>query len=430
MAHERAEYQPTNQQFFEAHAVIEMLLDDRNPDIIRTHVHDSNAAAKHAIFEFLTVVDPELNKARCEPIAVGLWSDLGIREKFLAYQGLWPKERRELFRRRMESGMAGTGTASHPDPQCATDLLAEPIPPPVPIVDNLMHEGMLLLGGKSKRGKSWLMLDLALAVATGRPVWGHFAVSQPQPVLYLALEDGKARVQRRLRAIQPDIEAADNLHLLYAFPLLTDGGIERLAHYVESRHFRLIVIDVLAKVEPAARGSSEKTYHDIYGMFAPLQELHRRFPFCLALLTHLRKAEADDVFDTLHGSVAYQGAQDVLWVMERRPQEASGVLHLRDKDSEDRALHVAFVDGHWEYVGDAEDLKVSQERKAIYGVLRDENRPLSPSEVGKLLSGRQKGYEAVRKNMQRMANDGQILRVDRGRYLAPQDASQGEFELC
>ena len=109
---------------------------------------------------------------------------------------------------------------------------------------------------------------------------------------------------------------------------------------------RLIVIDVLAVVEPAARSSSEKTYHDIYGMFAPLQELHCRFPFCLALLTHRRKAEADDVFDTLHGSVADQGAQDVLWVMERRPQDASGVLHLRDKDAEDRALQLALVDWH------------------------------------------------------------------------------------
>ena len=164
-------------------------------------------------------------------------------------------------------------------------------------------------------------------------------------------------------------------------------------------------------------------------MFAPLQALHRQYPFCLALLTHLRKAEADDVFDTLHGSVAYQGAQDVLWVMERRPQDEAGVLHIRDKDAEDRALHVAFVDGHWEYVGDGEELKVSRERKAIRDVLCEENRPLTVAEVGKLLSGRRSGYEALRKTMQRMANDGQIMRVDRGRYLAPQDASQGEFDL-
>jgi len=85
LAQERAEYQPTNQQFFEAHAVIEMLLDDKNPEMIRAHVRDGNAAAKQLIFEFLTVVGPEPNKTRCEPIASGLWSDLGIREKFLRH---------------------------------------------------------------------------------------------------------------------------------------------------------------------------------------------------------------------------------------------------------------------------------------------------------------------------------------------------------
>ena len=49
------------------------------------------------------------------------------------------------------------------------------------------------------------------------------------------------------------------------------------------------------------------------------------------MLTHLRKAEADDIFDTLHGSVAYQGVQDSLWVLERPPQDSVGVLHIRGK---------------------------------------------------------------------------------------------------
>ena len=97
--------------------------------------------------------------------------------------------------------------------------------------------------------------------------------------------------------------------MLYDFPLLNAGGIERLRHYIEKWHYRLVVLDVLARVEPAAKGGSEKTYHDIYRMFAPLQDLHRRHPVCLVMLTHLRKAEADDIFDTLHGSVAYQGVR-------------------------------------------------------------------------------------------------------------------------
>ena len=137
---------------------------------------------------------------------------------------------------------------------------------------------MLLFGGKSKRGKSWLMLDLALAVATGGRVWRHFPAHEPQPVLYLALEDGRGRIQRRLRAIQPGITTAGKLQLLYDFPLLNDGGIERLRHYIETGRYRLVVLDVLARVEPAARATATRTYHDISRLFAPLQHLHRAIP--------------------------------------------------------------------------------------------------------------------------------------------------------
>lgn len=72
--------------------MIEMLLDNKYSKIIRAHARNGKATAKQAIFEYLIVVEPELNKSRCEPIAAGLWSDLGIREKFVANRGLWPKE--------------------------------------------------------------------------------------------------------------------------------------------------------------------------------------------------------------------------------------------------------------------------------------------------------------------------------------------------
>ena len=106
--------------------------------------------------------------------------------------------------------------------------MTDTIPSPRPIVEGLLHEGMLLFGGKSKRGKSWLMLDLALSVATGNRVWRHFEVPEPQPVLYIALEDGRARIQRRLQEIRPGVRTNGKLQLLYNFPLLNDGGMEKL----------------------------------------------------------------------------------------------------------------------------------------------------------------------------------------------------------
>ena len=117
----------------------------------------------------------------------------------------------ELKRARRKANSASRTDNTVPVPEHGDDLLADTIPPPRPIVEGLLHEGMLLFGGKSKRGNSWLMLDLALTVATGGRVWQHFPTREPQPVLYLALEDGRGRIQRRLRAIQPGITSAGKL---------------------------------------------------------------------------------------------------------------------------------------------------------------------------------------------------------------------------
>ena len=314
------------------------------------------------------------------------------------------------------------------EPEDSDDLLTDTIPSPRPIVEGLLHEGMLLFGGKSKRGKSWLMLDLALSVATGNRVWRHFEVPEPQPVLYIALEDSRARIQRRLQEIRPGVRTNGKLQLLYNFPLLNDGGLEKLRRYITGGRYRLIVIDVLARIEPAAKGGSEKTYHDIYRMFAPLQDLHRQHPVCLVMLTHLRKAEADDIFDTLHGSVAYQGVQDSLWVLERPPQDSVGVLHIRENDGDDQALHVSFADGHWEFLGRDDTMKLSQNRQAILELFEEKERPLSIDEILKGLSRPRDRYQAVRQTLYRMVQDEQIVRLGRGRYAASRGALQGEFD--
>ena len=314
------------------------------------------------------------------------------------------------------------------EPEDSDDLMTDTIPSHRPVVEGLLHEGMLLFGGKSKRGKSWLMLDLALSVATGNRVWRHFEVPEPQPVLYVALEDGRARIQRRLQEIQPGVRTNGKLHFLYNFPLLNDGGLEKLQRYITGGRYRLIVIDVLARIEPAAKGGSEKTYHDIYRMFAPLQDLHRQHPVCLVMVTHLRKTDADDIFDTLHGSVAYQGAQDSLWVLERPPQDSVGVLHIRENDGDDQALHLSFADGHWEFLGHDTNMKLSQNRQAIMELFEEKERSLTIDEILKGLSRPRDRYQAVKQTLHRMVQDEQIVRLRRGRYAASRSDVQGEFD--
>jgi AAA domain len=303
-------------------------------------------------------------------------------------------------------------------PETLTALLAADIPVPIQLFDGLMHEGMLLFGGKSKRGKSWLMFDVALSLAVGRSAFRHFGCKQKMPVLFLALEDGRARLQGRTKLIQPNLTCVDNFHLRYSFRPLLEGGIEDLTKEIEHYHYGLVVIDVLAKLEPHNGGKGEKNYHDVYEMFAPLQSLRQQHPFCLAMLTHLRKQEAEDVFDSLHGSVAYQGAQDVLWVLERKPKDDFAFLHIRDKDAEDHTLALRFVDGHWEYIGEGEEYEITRDQRKVIKILTEEKRELAIQDILRGGDFKQEQYGYLRKLLVTMVKEDLIHRTRQGRYSA------------
>ena len=316
------------------------------------------------------------------------------------------------------------------EPETGRDLLAGQRRPAKTIVDGLLNEGMVLFGGKPKRGKSWLMLDLALSVGTGSPVWRHFSVPEPQPVLYISLEDGRDDVRERLLAIQPGATDTGMLEFLYDFPRLNEGGLEKLHGYAESSRYRLIIIDVLARIEPPGKAGSDKTYHNIYDMLAPLQKIRQRHPFTIILVTHLRKAEAHDVFDGLHGSVAYQGAQDALWVLERPLKSASGVMHILGRRGPQQGLHLSFTGEHWEFVGHDEEVRYSQERQLVRELLQEtDHRGLSIADVLKGLSQPHERYKSVKQLMYRMVKEGDSVRVARGRYGAAQQAWQQDMDL-
>jgi RecA-family ATPase len=304
-----------------------------------------------------------------------------------------------------------------PPAETLTALLGADIPAPLTLFSGLLHEGLLILGGKSKRGKSWLMYDLAIAAATGTAAFQHFPSSGAMPVLYLALEDGRGRLQARARAIRPGLQHADNLHLRYSFPLLAHGGAELLQREIEKEGYGLVVIDVLAKLESVGKNGA-KNYQETYDMFAPLQAIRRDKPLCIAMLTHLRKSEADDVFDAIMGSAAYQGAQDVLWVLERKPQDDFATLHMRDKDAEDKTLAIRFCEGHWEYMGEGEIYEIDRDQRKVVEILSEEKRLMTIPEVMKAMDAPESRYGYFRKLFMHMVKDDLIHRAQQGKYSA------------
>jgi hypothetical protein len=80
------------------------------------------------------------------------------------------------------------------------DLDAEQFDPLEFAVDGLVPEGLGILVGPPKLGKSWLVGDIGLSVAGGGIALNTIRATK-RPVLYLALEDGKRRLQSRSRLI-------------------------------------------------------------------------------------------------------------------------------------------------------------------------------------------------------------------------------------
>ena len=74
------------------------------------------------------------------------------------------------------------------------DLMEQIFEPPQWIIEDLIPEGLTILSGAPKIGKSWLALQIANAVATKEPLFGR-KVSTERCVLVLAFEDNARRLQ-------------------------------------------------------------------------------------------------------------------------------------------------------------------------------------------------------------------------------------------
>ena len=107
-----------------------------------------------------------------------------------------------------------------------------------------------------KKGKTWLGLGLALALATGQAAPRQYRVPEARDVLYVALEGSRVGIRARIGALarglelDPDGDALDRLHLLYRpRPFDLADAWQATADWLRDEAARvdaaLVVIDVL-----------------------------------------------------------------------------------------------------------------------------------------------------------------------------------------
>ena len=166
----------------------------------------------------------------------------------------------------------------------AEQLQSAPYSPVPFLVDELLPEGLHILAGAPKIGKSWLALWLCLCVSQGQPLW-NFAVTQGE-VLYLSLEDSYRRIQSRLFDLTDD--APQTLHFAILADTLKHGLEQQIEQFLtEHPNTKLVVIDTLQRVRSA--GSDSNLYANDYQEIGLLKKLADKRHIAIRLIHHLRK---------------------------------------------------------------------------------------------------------------------------------------------
>ena len=314
----------------------------------------------------------------------------------------------------------------YPKTQSATDLLAKQLPPLRCFVDELLAEGLTILAGKPKKGKSYLALDMALSLSVGRQAFMKFPTEKSR-VLYVSLEDGERRLQRRLRQIQPNIATPKDLHFLYEFPRLGAGALEALQHY--SKMFQVIIVDTLGRIlpqeTPARKSLSE--YQEMTDVLGAIQGFAQDQRMAIVVIDHVRKASVEDDGDAIIGTQGKFGAADHALIYGRKGEEKDGVLKVISRDLEDAKIVLSMVDGHLEFLGKGEVYEMDSEQNRIIKILEEEARPMDIPAIMKALGiAGDAHYKRFRVVMHRLYSEDRVGRTKRGMYrLYGDDREEG-----
>lgn len=324
-------------------------------------------------------------------------------------------------------------------PECKSDPLAnmmtadqlgnEVAEPIVVHIENMLTAGYSILGGSPKVGKSWLVLDLALACAAGGLAMGTVSV-EPRAVLYLALEDGKRRIRHRMQQLRHG--QPRNLNILTE---LQEGytGIATikawLARHANDAHPPMVIVDTLATIRPVMATNTSNAYDIDYEFGRQMKAAADSVPGAAILaVSHNRKGAADDFIHKISGSIGVTAACDCILALSRDRGSDTATLSITGKDLTNEDDYALVRDGAlWVINGAdmAEAAESARDRKQVGNLGERSAEVLAAVEErgqrGETTSAEDLAHilpaDQASPYLGRLHKSGRIQRVARGRYF-------------
>ena len=217
-------------------------------------------------------------------------------------------------------------------------------------VETLLPEGISMLGGAPKVGKSWMVLLLALQVAKGETLWN--LPTKQGTVLYLALEDSLSRLQDRLNRLTD--EAPASLYFATTAGTIGDELCMQISKFIlEHPDTVLVIIDTFQIVR---NNGIETSYANDYEEVRALKTLADEKKISLLLVHHLRKQGDSYALNKLSGTTGISGAMDAVFILDQSKRNANGAtLFCTGRDIENREIEIQLKKENceWELKGDS-----------------------------------------------------------------------------
>lgn len=219
-------------------------------------------------------------------------------------------------------------------------ILKAPLPQIDWLVDPLIaHGNRVMFFGESGCGKSWLMLDLAIALSLGKPWLGHYAIPQSRTVLYLDEEMSKKVLQRRLKQLSGGIEvdAPDQLwfgsHLGIHFTEAMDTQALLSDLKNEGIDPEVIIVDTFRRVFTGNENDAGEV-----GRFWDSIEPILAAGKTLIVSHHMKKPSQNGPLSLKHmasGSTNIVGQLDAAYAVTREAKNAINLECVKSRDTEE-----------------------------------------------------------------------------------------------
>ena len=248
----------------------------------------------------------------------------------------------------------------------ANELMDMQLERPDMIVENLLGQGVYLLAGPGKIGKSLLMLLLSHCVSTGENFL-DFRTMQ-KDVLYFSLEDTRERIQER----ESKITQGETGRIFFSTEcdLIGKGFEENLIDFItECPTIGLVVIDTLQKARQ--HSSYHYSYSSDYELIGRLKNIADKYGLTILLVHHTRKTWSPDPFSMISGTTGLSGSADGLFVL-LKDLHVSNMARLyttgRDIPTLELELTRDKTSGIWKFIGYAEKEPNTTHERLLYEI--------------------------------------------------------------